>query len=574
MNNKKAKIVMIAMFKNEARGLPSMLESCKPHVDYYVMQNNGSTDGSDEIAKNFLKENNLPGVVYDVEEGWVGFGWNRDHLIQYCQEQVDHGCDWILKMDCDEILQIDDDFDWSLLDDKEIQSFHIPAITGSCIYYRAWMWNARMKWRFNHDDCHETIRLVDPDLDGNFHRFDLPKSFRQIGFNLGESWTVPTKFVTDSLELEERLIRENNMLTDTYHFWYIGKSYNDSYRGDYFPLKESQQREYARRCIYYLTEYVKFMTRDTGPIFSEMCYYSLVLTADAYAFLEDHKTSLYYYEYSAQFSPGRNEHLFGIVRSAKATGDYKKMFDAASIMMDPNRKMPFPNYSFLIDSSIYIDSDGGGYLVRDAYNAAKILYENEVQPEEERIFNINKNKNKGLFVVNNFYSNPDVIRNYALSQQFKSDIRWYKGLRTTRTYRPESLKHTFEDIIGERITRWDYDMNGVFQITTSNDFQVYHHDTQKWAAMIYLTPNAPLESGTRLHSSKINGASHVRDGQELIDEAFSFGFYDSSKFNIVDSAGNLYNRLVIMDAMHIHSAGPYFGNTPENGRLTHLFFFD
>ena len=115
--NKNVKIVMIAMFKNESRGLLRMLESCKPYIDYYVMQNNGSTDGSDIIAKKFLEDNNLPGMIYDVEEGWVGFGWNRDHLIQYCQEKVDHGCDWILKMDCDEILEIDSDFDWSLLED-------------------------------------------------------------------------------------------------------------------------------------------------------------------------------------------------------------------------------------------------------------------------------------------------------------------------------------------------------------------------------------------------------------------------------------------------------------------------
>jgi len=51
-------------------------------------------------------------------------------------------------------------------------------------------------------------------------------------------------------------------------------------------------------------------------------------------------------------------------------------------------------------------------------------------------------------------------------------------------------------------------------------------------------------------------------------------FYDSTKFDLVDSAGNVYNRLVIMDAHCIHSAGPYFGTSPETGRLTHLFFFD
>ena len=573
--NKNVKIVMITMFKNESRGLLRMLESCKPYIDYYVMQNNGSTDGSDIIAKKFLEDNNLPGVIYDVEEGWVGFGWNRDHLIQYCQEKVDHGCDWILKMDCDEILEIDSDFDWSLLEDKSIQSFHIPAIGGNCIYYRAWMWNARMKWRFNHDDCHETITLVEPNVGEFFQRVDLPTTFKQIGFNTGESWSVPTKFVTDALELEERLIRENTLLTDLYHFWYIGKSYNDCYRGNFFPLKESQQYEYARRCIYYLNEYVKHVNKNTAPHVHEMSYFSLILIADAYDFLSDYETSIKIYEYSESFAPGRNEHLFGISRVAEKLGDYDKMFNAASKMLDPSRKIPFPEYNFLIDVSIYIDSSNNGERVREIYRKAKILYENSVSTkEEEKIFIVNKNRNNKLFVVNNFYSNPDEIRKYALGQEFKEDIRWYKGLRTTKAYRPDSIKHAFEYIMGQKIYKWDYGMNGVFQITTSNDVQVYHHDSQKWAAMIYLSPNAPFESGTRLHSSKINNVSHLSEGQELIDQAFSSGFYDSTKFNIVDSVGNIYNRLVIMDAMSIHSAGPYFGNTPESGRLTHLFFFD
>jgi hypothetical protein len=90
--------------------------------------------------------------------------------------------------------------------------------------------------------------------------------------------------------------------------------------------------------------------------------------------------------------------------------------------------------------------------------------------------------------------------------------------------------------------------------------------------MIYLTPNAPIESGTRLHRSKING---TRDSRELnVGDAFSGGFLDSTKFEITDSAANIYNRLVIMDARCIHSAGPYFGQGMQDGRLTHLFFFD
>jgi glycosyltransferase involved in cell wall biosynthesis len=571
--NKKAKIVMITMFKNEARGLPTMLESCKPYVDYYVMQNNGSTDGSDEIARKFLEDNNLPGVIYDVEEGWIGFGWNRDHLIQYCQEQTDHGCDWILKMDCDEVLEVDPDFDWSLLDDKSIQSFHITAITGNCIYHRAWMWNAKLKWRFNHDDAHETIRLVDPDVGEGFQRIDLPKSFRQIGYNIGESWTVPTKFASHALVLEEKLLRENTMLTDLYHFWYIGKSYNDTYRGDFFPLKKPHQLEYAKRCIFYLTEYVKYMHQN-GPYHNEMSYISLVLVGEAHEYIGDDAAALTMFEYAGQFCPPRNEHLFGAARVYEKFQKYDKMYEIATRMMDPERKIPFPNCNLFIDQSIYVDSTQ--QRVQELFVRAKRLFENQTKEEDIlKVFNIKKSTTKRMFIVDNFYDNPDEIREFALKQEFKEDIRWYKGMRTTRCYRTEAMKRAFENIMGEKIYRWnEYDMNGVFQITTANDVQVYHHDVQKWAAMIYLTPNAPLESGTRLHKSKINGVNHYSQGNILIDEAFSSGFYDSTKFHLVDSAGNVYNRLVIMDAMHIHSAGPYFGTTPETGRLTHLFFFD
>ena len=237
------------MFRNEASVMRRMLESCYKYIDYFVIQNNGSTDGTDQIVKDFFTEKQIPGILYDVEEGWVGFGWNRDHLIQYTQS-IDHGCDWILKMDCDEVLEIDDNFDWSILDDTSIQSFHIPAVAGSSVYYRAWMWNAKLKWRFNHDPCHETIYLDDGVTGEHFQRVDLPLSIRQIGFNEGQSWSNPTKFISDALILEEKMIKEDSILTDWYHFWYIGKSYFDAYQEHSFPLGESQRKEFARRCVY------------------------------------------------------------------------------------------------------------------------------------------------------------------------------------------------------------------------------------------------------------------------------------------------------------------------------------
>lgn len=186
---------------------------------------------------------------------------------------------------------------------------------------------------------------------------------------------------------------------------------------------------------------------------------------------------------------------------------------------------------------------------------------------------INPTPLKKLFIVDNFYSDPHSVRKFALGVNYSADIRFYKGIRSTEAYHPPGIVNAFENIIGEKINNFAPDSpNGCFQITTSNDPQVYHHDLQKWAAMIYLTPDAPLQSGTRTHRSNVSGSMRANDLG--IGQAFTGGFLDSTKFDTVDSAGNVYNRLVIMDAQSIHSAGAYFGQNNNDGRLVHLFFFD
>ena len=555
---------MITMFKNESRVIKRMLDSCLPHVDYYVMQNNGSTDGTDEIAKQFLTENNLSGEIYNVEEGWVGFGWNRDHLIRYCQK-LDHGCDWILKMDCDEVLEVDQDFDWTLMDDKNIQAFHIPAVQGTSVYHRAWMYNANLPWGFNHDPCHETVYCDIEGIKENFQRFDLPTSFRQIGFNEGQSWSNPVKFISDALILEEKMIKDGTMLSNMYHFWYVGKSYFDARESTAFPLGDSQRQEYARRAIYYFQEYLKLTYR--GGI-DESAYITHIFCGNCYEELGEIDNAIASYVGAEQCAPERNDHLWSLTMLYQRANRFDEMLVQTTRMMQPERTNVFPKYVNFIDTSHYNDSPTG--RVQQIHHTALSLSQ---KPTEVKLFNINKTMDKNLFIVDNFYNNVDEIRNFALNNvEYKADLRWYKGLRSINTYRSDDIRKAFESIIGEPINNWDHGFNGCFQITTAEDPQVYHYDQQKWAAMIYLTPNAPLESGTRTHRSKITGMTHSE--QQGVDASFTGGFYDSTKFDVMDSASNIYNRLVIMDAKTIHSAGPYFGNSKETGRLTHLFFFD
>jgi len=179
-----------------------------------------------------------------------------------------------------------------------------------------------------------------------------------------------------------------------------------------------------------------------------------------------------------------------------------------------------------------------------------------------------------VVVVDHFYEEPDKVRSYALQQEFKEHPKYHKGKRTERQFLFPGLKERFEEILGREIVSWDkYGVNGCFQICVAGEPVVYHFDAQEYAGVVYLTPEAPLEGGTQLLQSRSTGKMKITDDSEH-QRVFSRGYLDPTLFNVVDTVGNQFNRLVLWDAKVFHCAQSYFGNSNENGRLFQLFFFD
>jgi hypothetical protein len=196
--------------------------------------------------------------------------------------------------------------------------------------------------------------------------------------------------------------------------------------------------------------------------------------------------------------------------------------------------------------------------------------------EETVNVQIRNNVFPSVVVVDNFYTNPHELRQLALEQEFIPDIRYHKGKRTSKKFLAQNTKQMFESLLGKRITRWqEFDYNGVFQHCTAEDPLVYHSDVQSYAAAVYLTPGAPVTCGTSFYRSRKHKdvyKTHV-DGENY-NEIFQGGYYDRTNFELVDTVGNVFNRLVMWDARLIHSASEYFGTDKYNSRLFHLFFFD
>ena len=158
---------------------------------------------------------------------------------------------------------------------------------------------------------------------------------------------------------------------------------------------------------------------------------------------------------------------------------------------------------------------------------------------ETNKFKISNKAKPRVWTIDNFYDNPDEVREFALGQYY-----------------------------------WDYGMNGRFQSNIAGSPTAHHCDSQQWAAMIYLTPNAPFSAGTRIIANKKNKIYHNEQGEVLDFFPNQKTFTDGTLFETVDMIGNVYNRLAIFDAGSLHCAGDYFGWDIASGRLWQMFFFD
>ena len=194
-------------------------------------------------------------------------------------------------------------------------------------------------------------------------------------------------------------------------------------------------------------------------------------------------------------------------------------------------------------------------------------------PSPSPSLNINQIQTPTFLVIDNFYEAPDDVRALAMSCNFNSNSPYFKGNRTPDKYLVPGIKERFEKILGRSVINWDkYGTNGCFHYCVGGEQLVYHHDSQQYAGVLYLTPDAPVDSGTSLYRSKMTN-SMSGSGSEY-SEVYPRGHLDPSQFERVDTVGNVYNRLILFNSHMIHAASSYFGNSKESGRLVQLFFFD
>jgi hypothetical protein len=181
-----------------------------------------------------------------------------------------------------------------------------------------------------------------------------------------------------------------------------------------------------------------------------------------------------------------------------------------------------------------------------------------------------------LVIVENFYENPLEVRTFALKQNFIS--RNYHPGKRTKSFATIDHRKIFQSILkpfgGDIIKFETIGDNGSFQIATSYDRSWVHIDScNNWAAVVYLTPDAPLSSGTgffQFHDGTLDGIDQIILNNENITSASRM---DLTKWKLVDNAANIFNRIIFYRSNNFHMSMDYFGKDIYDGRLFQVFFF-
>jgi hypothetical protein len=90
--------------------------------------------------------------------------------------------------------------------------------------------------------------------------------------------------------------------------------------------------------------------------------------------------------------------------------------------------------------------------------------------------------------------------------------------------------------------------------------------------VLYLTPDAPVETGTALYRHKKTGHRTKPKDKKIADELDDQSL-DFTAWEMTDYVGNIFNRAIIYRGEFYHSAVQYFGNTDEYCRMHQTFFF-
>jgi len=132
----KEKTICLGMIvKNEALNIKATLESVKSIIDYWIICDTGSTDDTEIIAKEVLKD--IPGEY--VHRQWINFGYNRSEVAILTKNKADYS----IMLDADFLVRLNGFNKKDLIDDQ----YDIIIKWVGTSFYNPLLFSNRLAWK-------------------------------------------------------------------------------------------------------------------------------------------------------------------------------------------------------------------------------------------------------------------------------------------------------------------------------------------------------------------------------------------------------------------------------------------
>ena len=353
-------VCLSMIVKNETHIIHECLDSIHKYIDYWVIVDTGSTDGTQELIKNYFAEKGIPGEL--IEKPWVSFGHNRTEALALCDGKADYA--WMIDAD-DKIVG---DFKFPNGRNMTADGYALKCGRDQCIWWRNQIFKTGIGWKYIgvlHEYAHcEKQPLHQEKIEGNYHLEARTLGHRNVNVTQVEKYSKDAETLLEALKTEPNNSR--------YQF-YLAQSYFDS-----------QQWDKATEAYYKRVEMGGW---------EEECYYSLFRVA-LIAMAQEKEWPIIQQKLldAYDYRPCRAEPLHAIARSLRMMGRPR----AAYMFAKEAAQIPYPQQDILfIDTNVYkwmaLDELGATSFYthdyKNGYTACEILLkENRLPPSEvERV---------------------------------------------------------------------------------------------------------------------------------------------------------------------------------------------
>lgn len=194
-----------------------------------------------------------------------------------------------------------------------------------------------------------------------------------------------------------------------------------------------------------------------------------------------------------------------------------------------------------------------------------------------------------FLVVDDFLDNAEALREHALRLDYPPIEGQFPGRNSMQRVNIEGLTEAVSGILGERLVAAPPPQSHAkSRLTFASDKGrgKVHVDESHWSGILYLSRPGDCRGGTEFFRHRATGLDRFPFTREELD---AHGFAstaeahaalierdgtDDSAWELLMSVPMRYNRLLLLRPWLFHTAGPGFGDRPDNGRLVYLMFFN